>query len=749
MKVFATLIIIFITLHISAQVSIVPEPKKITLKENEGLLYSDIGFSFTNVHQELGQQLLTDFLIKRLSKLENKGAQTFSVDHNKIENPSQGFDYHKISIDKNGILISYTTKESALLAARTLIQLIEFEEGRMNLPFIEIEDYAGFSWRGLHLDCSRHFFEVEEVERFIELMSQYKFNTFHWHLTDDQGWRIEIKKYPKLTEVGSKRRRTLKNHYNTIPRTWDENEYGGFYTQEDIKRVVAFAQSRGVTVVPEIELPGHSMAALSAYPKLSCTDEKFEVPGKWGVFNDVYCSEKKTMKFLKNVLREVCDLFPSEYIHIGGDEAPVKRWEECRKCQKNMRKHDLHSEHELQGWMIGEISNFLTKKGKKMIGWDEILDGGLAENSAVMSWRGFEGGIKAANQNHPVVMTPTEFCYFDYYQSDSPREPLAIGGYLPLSKVYAFNPIPQDLDQEKHQYILGGQANVWTEYMKDFKQVEYMTYPRALALSEKLWSKSAPSFQAFVQKLSKQFEQLELDKVNFSKAIYDVEFIHSSPEPGVMEIEMKTLSPEGGVQYAFVEDGGYQSLTDYTGFLRFETEIIGTRKIEIVAVNDLDADRRSYTKFLLSPSLGTKVDTLTKPHSKYSNNLGFTLTDGIKGQRPWKGSEWLGYSGDTIEILFDFGEIKDLKGTEVSCLSAPGSWIYLPTDIRWYFSKDNIGWSAMNKKMVNNQTTILPTKRKTRYIKIVICPRDIISDGNNGAGHSPWTFIDEISFLWK
>jgi hexosaminidase len=358
-----------------------------------------------------------------------------------------------------------------------------------------VKDFPNFQWRGLHLDVSRHFFTVEEIKRFIDLMSYYKFNTFHWHLTDDQGWRIEIKKYPKLTEIGAWRDSTVDNHYTTVPRTYTKARYGGFYTQEQIKDVVAYAEAKYVTIVPEIEMPGHARAALAAYPEYSCTGKAQGVEGLWGIFDDIFCSKPASIQFLKDILDEVIPLFPGQYIHIGGDEAPKTRWHNCPKCQDIMKENHLKDEHELQSYFIRQMDAYVTAKGKKIIGWDEILEGGLSPNAAVMSWRGFDGGLEAAKQGHYVVMTPGSHCYFDHYQGKGKDEPLAIGGYTSLEKVFTFNPIPPDLGPEVSSYILGGQANIWTEYIPAFSKVEYMAYPRAIALSQALWCQEKPKFE--------------------------------------------------------------------------------------------------------------------------------------------------------------------------------------------------------------------------------------------------------------
>ncbi|MDO7614695.1 MAG: beta-N-acetylhexosaminidase, partial [Crocinitomicaceae bacterium] len=330
----------------------------------------------------------------------------------KLKNVPQ--DFYSIAVNDQ-LIISYANEKALYYAFQSLIQLIQTEDEFKYIPKAFIQDYPKFEWRGLHLDVSRHFFTVDEVKKYIDLMAMYKFNTFHWHLTDDQGWRIEIKKYPKLTEVGAWRDSTLMNHYTTSPRTYDTIKYGGFYSQEDIKNIVSYASERHITIVPEIEMPGHSRAALAAYPEYSCTGNKLGVPGLWGVFDDIYCTKSQTFEFIENILDEVIDLFPGKYIHIGGDEAPKTRWKNCDQCQKTIDSNGLKNEHELQSYFIKKIEKYLHSKNKKLIGWDEILEGGLSSTSTVMSWRGVKGGIAASKQGNYVVMTPGSHCYFDHY----------------------------------------------------------------------------------------------------------------------------------------------------------------------------------------------------------------------------------------------------------------------------------------------------------------------------------------------
>ncbi len=389
------------------------------------------------------------------------------------------------------------------------------EDKSFTLPCLTIRDKPRFAWRGLHLDVGRHFFTADQVCRLLDEMALHKLNTFHWHLTEDQGWRIEIKKYPKLTEIGSRRAETPlpSNRHKG-----DGKPYGGYYTQDEVRSVVAYAAKLHIRVLPEIEMPGHCQAALAAYPELSCTGGPFQVATRWGIHKDVYCAGKeKTFQFLQGVIDEVVKLFPFEYIHIGGDECPKDRWKHCPLCQARIKKLGLKDEHELQSWFITRMEKYINSKGKKIIGWDEILEGGLAPNAAVMSWRGIKGGIAAAKAAHYVVMSPTSHCYFDYYQSkDRAHEPPAIGGFLPLEKVYSYEPVPKALGPKKARFIMGLQGNIWTEYIPTFSQVEYMAWPRGCALAEVGWSpKEGKNLKNFKARLKKHIQRLSLMKVHF------------------------------------------------------------------------------------------------------------------------------------------------------------------------------------------------------------------------------------------
>ena len=443
-----------------------------------------------------------------------------------VKNP-EGY---KLAITPKRIVITAKSPAGFFYAVQTIRQLLPVQvenkklvEGlTLAVPACIIEDEPRFPYRGMHLDVSRHFFPVESIKKYIDILALHKINTFHWHLTDDQGWRIEIKKYPKLTETGAYRKETVVGHAGRPPLKFDGIRYGGFYTQEEVKEIVAYAKARFITVIPEIEMPGHAMAALASYPSLGCTGGPYEVNTKWGVMDDVFCAGKEeTFTFLEDVLTEVIDLFPGTYIHIGGDECPKARWQKCPLCQKRIREEGLKDEHELQSYFIRRIEKFLTSKGRKLIGWDEILEGGLAPEATVMSWRGIKGGIAAAQLKHDVIMTPNTYVYLDYYQCEPQDQPLAIGGYLPLERVYSFNPVPADLTPEEQKYIIGFQGNVWAEYIATPEHMQYMAFPRAFAVAETAWTPDGKKdFEDFLARLNVLKQRYDALGINYFKGEY-------------------------------------------------------------------------------------------------------------------------------------------------------------------------------------------------------------------------------------
>ena len=431
-----------------------------------------------------------------------------------------------LKINTDQINIEASTETGAIFGFQSLYQLmnLNLKNGVVKLQNQVIKDSPRFKYRGMHLDVGRHMYPVAFIKKYIDGLAMLKFNNFHWHLTEDQGWRIEIEKYPELNNIGSYRDSTLIGHYTDKPWQFDNTRYGGFYTKKEIKEVVRYAQERGINVIPEIEMPGHSQAAVSSYPEFGCTGEQVGVAPLWGVFKEIYCSKNETFDFLEDIIDEVVELFPGKYIHIGGDEAPKTNWKACGNCQNVINREELKDEHELQSYFITRMEKYINSKGKQIIGWDEILEGGLAPNATVMSWRGVSGGIEAAKMNHEVIMTPNATCYLDHYQAkDTANEPLAIGGYTPIEEIYNYEPIPNELDKSLHKYIIGAQGNVWTEYMKTSHHVEYMVFPRIFALSEVVWAKDKLSFNDFENKVIDMYPILDKMDINYSKHLERLE----------------------------------------------------------------------------------------------------------------------------------------------------------------------------------------------------------------------------------
>jgi len=464
----------------------------------------------------------------------------------KIEALNMPNEAYQLRVYSDSIVIAADSEAGVFYGLQSLAQMLPVDwKEAVQIPVCQIDDNPRFPYRGMHLDVCRHFFSVDFVKKYIDLMARYKLNTFHWHLTEDQGWRIEIKKYPKLTEIGAWR-----TQLDTA--TGDSIRYGGFYTQEQIKDVVKYAADRFITIIPEIEMPGHARAALAAYPQFSCSGKRLPVATRWGVFDHVYCAgNDSTFLFLEDILDEVISLFPGKYIHVGGDECPKAAWEKCAKCQARIKKEGLKNEHELQSYFIQRIEKYLNSKGRKLIGWDEILEGGLAPEATVMSWRGISGGIAAAKQQHDVIMTPGTHCYFDHYQANPKYEPHAIGGYTSLQKVYSYEPIPKELSPEEAKYILGAQANMWTEYIPTEHHLEYMLLPRMLALAEVNWTlPKRKNWDDFNRRLQPQLLRFDREGTNYCPGDYTVHFsMIANPNGGDSLLKMSSEIYQAEIHY--------------------------------------------------------------------------------------------------------------------------------------------------------------------------------------------------------
>lgn len=670
-----------------------------------------------------------------------------------------GEEAYRLIVSPQKIVISAGAPAGAFYAFQTLRQLLppDFESGirsgnvfKSQVPCVRIDDGPRFPYRGMHLDVGRHFFPVEFIKKYIDVLAMHKFNRFHWHLTEDQGWRIEIKQYPKLQELAAWRKETLIGHYSDQPHRFDGQRYGGFYTQDEIREVVRYAAERHITIVPEIELPGHSLAALSAYPELACTPGPFEAATKWGVFEDVYCPKEETFTFLENVLTEVMDLFPGEYIHIGGDECPKDRWKTCPSCQALIQKEGLKDEHGLQSYFIRRIERFLNSKGRQIIGWDEILEGGLAPNATVMSWRGIEGGIAAAKQGHKVIMTPTSHCYLDYYQTNTANEPLAGGGFLPLEKVYSYEPVPEELTQQEARFILGAQGNVWTEYMRTSEQVEYMAFPRALAIAELTWTpKVRKNYEDFSARLARHFPRLDNYGIHYSKALYGIKAHTTFDGTGLPAIKLSSLHPQGIIRYTTDGSAPTSQSTSYNGpiALNRATHLQATVFEQQSAVSPPFSLR-------FDPHLATgRVPQWSHPpHSSYNLGGPQALTNGISGSESrYNDSEWLGWSGKDMEAVFDLGSVKSLSEFSTRFFHSPGEWIHAPQSVEIWASADGKKYRQAGKaESLKADEKLLPLSislkknTKARYVKVLVKRHGIIGQGLPGEGHEAWLFVDEL-----
>jgi hexosaminidase len=620
-----------------------------------------------------------------------------------------------------------------------------------SVPCGSITDIPRYTYRGLHLDVGRHFFPVSFVKRYIDLMSVHKFNTFHWHLTEDQGWRIEIKKYPKLTEIGSKRKETLVGHYGS--NEYDNTPYGGFYTQDEIREVVKYAQSKYITIVPEIEMPGHALAALASYPEFSCDpSKKYEVGTTWGVYDDIFCPSEQTFSFLEDVLTEVIGLFPGTYVHIGGDEAPKDVWKKSKFCQDLIKKEKLKDEHELQSYFIKRIDKFLTSKGKKMIGWDETLEGGISPNATIMSWRGIEGGIAAARQKHDAIMTPTGSVYFDYYQADPATEPLAIGGFLPVNKVYDYDPTPVDsLSDEEQKHIIGVQANLWTEYIATTSQVEYMVYPRALALSEVAWSeKKNKNWNSFVQRMKTHMRRLDFLKVNYARSYFNPQINVTVAESGNLVMTLSAEDKESQIRYTL--DGKEPSALSAS----YQVPVIISKTTTVKAAafkNGKQLSKVIGKDFFINKATGKPYTLINAPH-QYTGTTKAALTDGIRAvPKTMDFAQWVGFLGNDLEMVLDLKQVTEVNQIMAGYAVSHSSWIFAPTQAEVSVSED--GKTFVDAKVIKidsqiklgiESVTIPMEKVQTRFIKIKLKNAAVGPQGSGAPEGKPvFLFVDEIS----
>ena len=664
---------------------------------------------------------------------------------------------YQLKVDASQVVISSPSEAGVFYGIQTLRKAVDVaESSNVELPAVEIKDQPRFGYRGMMLDVGRHFFSMDEIKTYIDMMALHNINRFHWHLSEDQGWRIEIKKYPKLTEIGSMRKETVIGHNSG---KYDGKPYGGFYTQEQAKEIVAYAAERYITVIPEIDLPGHMQAALAAYPELGCTGGPYEVWTQWGVSDNVLCAgNDQTIQFIKDVLAEIVEIFPSEYIHVGGDECPKVKWSTCPKCQARIKALGLKSdnkhtkEERLQSYVIHEAEEFLNSKGRKMIGWDETLEGGLAPNATVMSWRGEAGGIEAAKQHHDVVMTPNTYLYFDYYQSkDTETEPMAIGGYLPIERVYSYEPMPKSLSPEEQKYIVGVQANLWTEYIPDFKQVQYMVLPRMAALSESQWcAPEKKNYEAFLQRVSRLVNIYAKNGWNYATHIFDVMLdLKPNTETGTLDAVARTID-NAPIYYTLDGSEPTTASEKYTDVIKIDKPCtLRTVAIRPSGSSKITKDEISFSKSSMKPI------TMLQPINKQYEFSGATvLVDGMTGNMNYKTGRWIAFYTNDLEAVIDLKEATEISSMTLHTCVEKGDWIFDTRGITVSVSDDNQtfkevaseAYPAMKESDPNQIYTheLKFDPVKTRYVKVKALSEQKIPSWHGGKGNPGFLFVDEI-----
>jgi hexosaminidase len=725
---------------------------KLVMLSNDSILKKDVDFFNDYLFAQYG------FRLQYSKTFQSQNA--IIIQKPGILDGDINLDSYALNINPQNITIQFMYNGGAYQGAgcfyafQTLIQLLPIKQSKdLKIPCTEINDISRFKWRGMHLDVCRHFFSINFIKKYIDILAMYKMNTFHWHLTDDQGWRIEIKKYPKLIEVGAWRKGTMVGKYSD--HKYDSIPYGGFYTQEQIKEIVAYATKRHVTIVPEIEMPGHAVAAIASYPWLSCTGKQIDVEKGWGVFEDVFCTKDSVFNFLQNVLDEVIPLFPGNYIHIGGDESPKTRWKVCSDCQALIKKEQLKDEHELQSYFIKRIEKYVNSKGKQIIGWDEILEGGLAPNAAVMSWQGIEGGIAAVKQKHLAVMTPGSHCYFDHYQAPAADEPLSIGGYTPIEKVYSYEPIPEGLTSEEQSYILGAQANLWTEYILNEKHLEYMALPRMAALAEVVWTpKEQKNETDFLTRLQQHFLLLDKLKINYAKALYKVEqHVFSDSINNEIKLELKANPALGIIRFNKNEYEPKISSEEYHYPITLsKTSIISAALFAYPDIYEEKGKMKgkvSTARYAISKSTNKPITLKTMPSKSYSGDGAFTLVNSIVGTLPRINEQWLGWNGKDLEATINLEKEEYISNIRCGFLKEELSWIYLPKEVEFLISTDGKKYTIISKStasefLLEHFATATFKQTKAQYIKIIAKNYGEIHSGKPGAGSKSWLFCDEI-----
>lgn len=748
---------------LNSDYEIIPKPLDVNCKGDASFLLKDgvaVIYPENNQKMQDNAEFLVDYVEKQTGvKLTSHagmpvdGAICLTLDLN-----DDNAEAYKLIVNDKRVCISGASEAGVFYGIQTLRKSLPVAQDiNVNLSAVEIYDKPRFAYRGAMLDVARHFYTVDEVKTFIDMLALHNINRFHWHLTDDQGWRIEIKKYPKLMSVASERKETVVGRwYSGI---YDGKPYGGYYTQDELRDVIDYAAKRHITIIPEVDLPGHMQAALTAYPELGCTGGPYEVRTIWGVSQDVLCvGNDFTLQFVKDVLSEVADIFPSEYIHIGGDECPKVRWEKCPKCQERIKSLGLKSdakhtkEQRLQSYMIQEAAKYLKEKGKRIIGWTEILEGGLVPDATLMSWIGESGGIEAAHQHHDVIMTPNTYLYFDYYQSKKVEdEPLAIGGYLPIEKTYNYEPMPKELTEEEQQYIKGVQANLWTEYIPVFSQVQYMVLPRLGAAAEVQWTDpSKKDYKDFLRRVPYLVAVYDCYGWNYATHVYDVNVdMKADTVNHVLNVQLSTMADDPIYYTLDGQDPTEKSLKYTKPFTIDQSVVLKTMAVHPDRTSKISVDTIRFNKATLKP-----VVLLQPNESRFSPDGPVVLVDGRNGNHSFDTGAWLAVAGNDLEAVINMQAETILSSASVHVYVRKDAWLFDARGFSVSVSSDNKNYKEVASQeykqmqesdsdgIIEHELSFDPCK--ATYVKIKVISEKSMPDWHWDAGKAPFLLVDEI-----
>ena len=748
---------------LNSDYEIIPKPLDVNCKGDASFLLKDgvaVIYPENNRKMQDNAEFLVDY-VERQTGVKLTSHAGMPVDGAiclTLDLSDDNAEAYKLIVNDKRVCISGASEAGVFYGIQTLRKSLPVAQDiNVNLSAVEIYDKPRFAYRGAMLDVARHFYTVDEVKTFIDMLALHNINRFHWHLTDDQGWRIEIKKYPKLMSVASERKETVVGRwYSGI---YDGKPYGGYYTQDELRDVIDYAAKRHITIIPEVDLPGHMQAALTAYPELGCTGGPYEVRTIWGVSQDVLCvGNDFTLQFVKDVLSEVADIFPSEYIHIGGDECPKVRWEKCPKCQERIKSLGLKSdakhtkEQRLQSYMIQEAAKYLKEKGKRIIGWTEILEGGLVPDATLMSWIGESGGIEAAHQHHDVIMTPNTYLYFDYYQSKKVEdEPLAIGGYLPIEKTYNYEPMPKELTKEEQQYIKGVQANLWTEYIPVFSQVQYMVLPRLGAAAEVQWTDpSKKDYKDFLRRVPYLVAVYDCYGWNCATHVYDVNVdMKADTVNHVLNVQLSTMADDPIYYTLDGQDPTEKSLKYTKPFTIDQSVVLKTMAVHPDRTSKISVDTIRFNKATLKP-----VVLLQPNESRFSPDGPVVLVDERNGNHSFDTGAWLAVAGNDLEAVINMQAETILSSASVHVYVRKDAWLFDARGFSVSVSSDNKNYKEVASQeykqmqesdsdgIIEHELSFDPCK--ATYVKIKVISEKSMPDWHWDAGKAPFLLVDEI-----